>query len=338
MKKLLMLNLGNYFVTTKGGFCPQRIKEYSTHFDKVYVLCLGNQGIKKFNLNTKIYSGNIIKWIYYFSKLKKEGITFVKIQDYSMGGVLGVIFSKILKAKLVMRCGGTWEHKNNSLNNILKNLIIRITKSIVLKNVSKIVFNSEYVKNKVLNARKIKKCVVYNGVDKKRFYPIFKKKIDKKLIYVGRVRKDKGLLYLRDAMKTLKEYSLTIVGEGPLKDELSKEKNIKCIGKINHDEIPNLLREHDIFIFPTLPESSESFPSSVLEAMACGLPIIATNVAGIPEMMDNEKNCILIKPYSVNAIEKAIKDIKTLKISYNPNLIYNAKIQLKKLARELFEK
>lgn len=344
MKNLLMLNLGNYFVTAKGGFCPQRIEEYSKHFDHVDVFCLGDKGIRKFNDKVTIHSGNILKWFSFFKKIKNNNIKFVKIQDYSLGGFLGVLFSKKLKTKLVMRCGGTWEHKNNSVINVLKNLIILFTKSIVLSNVSKIVFNSQYIKNKIIKNRKINNSVIYNGVNLKKFYPVKNKKFENKIIFVGRVRKDKGLLYLRDAMTQLPEYNLTIVGDGPLLKELNKEKNICCIGKKSHDEIPQILRKHDIFVLPSLPESSESFPSSLLEAMASGLGIIATRVAGIPEMIEEEKTGILVEPRSSKELIESLKKLndKKLRVSLREESRkkilknYDKDIQLKKLSKELF--
>lgn len=324
MKDLLMLNLGDYFVTTKGGFCPQRINEYSKQFDRIYVFCLGNEGKKKFNKNTFVYSGSLLKWIYFFLKIDKKNIRFVKIQDYTLGGVLGVIFSKILKVPLVMRCGGTWEHKGFSF----KNIVLKITKPIVFSNVSKIIFNSNYIKDKVLLKKKIDHKVIYNGVDLKKFYPA-KKKFEKKILYVGRVRKDKGLLYLKEAMRKLPDYNLTVVGEGDLKKEIDKEDNIRCIGRKKHERIADIMRKHDIFVLPSLPESSESFPSSLLEALACGLEVIATDVAGIPEIIPKK---YIIKPYSSDAIVKAIKN----KRFYKNHRVFDIRKQLKKLNEGLF--
>lgn len=324
-----MLNLGDYFVTTKGGFCPLRIEAYSKGFDKVFVFCLGNKSIKKFNNNTTIYSGNIIKWLYYFLKIPKKNIKVIKIQDLFVGGCLGAIFSIFLKVPLVMRCGGEWKYKNNSIINIIKNFIGWISRKVIFLRISRIVFNSNYLQRKVLYKKNINSSVVYNGVDLKKFYP--KKKLSKepvKLIYVGRVRYDKGLTYLRDAMKKLNNYTLTVIGTGPLIEELNNEKNIKCLGRVKHDNIPKKLREHDIFIFPTLPESSESFPSALIEAIACGLPVVATDVAGISEIVPKDK---LIKPYSsIEIIERIKKPTKINKIKLD------ATTQLKKLRKELF--
>lgn len=327
-----MLNLGDYFVTTKGGFCPLRIEEYSKSFDKVFVFCLGNKSIKKFNNNTTIYSGNILKWIYYFIKIPKKNIEFIKIQDLYVGGGLGALFSIFLKVPLVMRCGGEWKYKNNSVINIIKNFIGWISRKIIFLKISKIVFNSKYVQRKVLYKKDINSSVVYNGVDLKKFYP--KKKLltkkPGKLIYVGRVRYDKGLTYLRDAMKKLNNYNLTVIGKGPLIEELNNEKNIKCLGRIEHDNIPDKLREHDMFVLPTLPESSESFPSALIEAIACGLPVVATDVAGISEIIQKDK---LIKAYSSEKIIERIK--KPAKIN---KIKLDAKTQLKRLRKELFGK
>ncbi len=129
-------------------------------------------------------------------------------------------------------------------------------------------------------------------------------------------------------MKKLNNYNLTVIGKGPLIEELNNEKNIKCLGRIKHDNIPDKLREHDMFVLPTLPESSESFPSALIEAIACGLPVVATDVAGISEIVPKDK---LIKPYSSKEIIERIK--KPAKIN---NIKLDATTQLKKLRKELF--
>ena len=67
-----MLNLGNYFVTTQGGFCPQIIKEYCKHFDHIDVFCLGNEGKQQFSKNVTVYSGGVLKWFSFFNQIEKE--------------------------------------------------------------------------------------------------------------------------------------------------------------------------------------------------------------------------------------------------------------------------
>lgn len=311
-----MLNLGDYFVTTQGGFCPQRIDEYRKHFDKVFVFCLGNKGKQEMRNNVTVYSGPLLRWYSFFRKIEKNNVAFVKIQDLFVGGWLGVRFSRKLKVPLVLRCGGEWNYKPNSLVNFIKAIISYFTKRKVLSTASKIVFNSKYISKKVLDGKKVNVSheIVYNGVNTQLFNPAESKQTNKplNLLYVGRVRKDKGLSYLMSAMSITKKWNLTIIGSGNYLSVISDKNlpNVKLLGKVAHKDIPGHLASADAFILPSLPESSESFPSSVLEAMASGLPVIASRIAGIPEMIADGTEGILISPHSSEHIINALKALE----------------------------
>ncbi len=135
------------------------------------------------------------------------------------------------------------------------------------------------------------------------------------LLYVGRVSNEKGLAYLIHAVKTLTqkgiEVNLTICGDGKEKDKLerlSSELDIKnCIrflGQVPWNELNDIYSSHNIFVLPSL---SEGVPKVILEAMAAGLPVIATQVGGIPCLITHNENGILIPPKSPSAIAHAIE-------------------------------
>jgi len=117
--------------------------------------------------------------------------------------------------------------------------------------------------------------------------------------------------------KELKEKLLfVIIGEGPERPAL-EQKIIKC--KLKDavrlaGAIPNArqyLLAFDIFVLPSL---KEGFPWTVLEAAAAGLPIIVTKVGGVPEIIKNEDNGLLIEPAQPEAINQTL-----LKLIYNEN-------------------
>lgn len=152
------------------------------------------------------------------------------------------------------------------------------------------------------------------------------KKIDKdniKLIYVGYLRHEKGLNYLLSAIKLLKSHfniHLTIVGIGDMYDELKRkctelgiEDRVVFKGHIPLGEkLFELYKEHDIFILPSI---SEGTPRVLLEAMCNGLPIIATNVGGIPFTIQTGYNGLLIPPKDSQAIaDSVIKIVENSKL------------------------
>jgi glycosyltransferase involved in cell wall biosynthesis len=102
-----------------------------------------------------------------------------------------------------------------------------------------------------------------------------------------------------------------IAGDGPRRQELERlaqsrgiAPRVQFIGHV--DEVPALLASSDLFV---LPSRSEAFPNSVLEAMATGLPIVATRVGGIVELVENQRTGVLVPPDDARALGHAMLDL-----------------------------
>jgi glycosyltransferase involved in cell wall biosynthesis len=87
-------------------------------------------------------------------------------------------------------------------------------------------------------------------------------------------------------------------------EELGIADRIDLIGARTLPQVLALAREHDLFVLPTLP--GEGVPRVLLEAMASGLPIVVSDVAGVPTLVQNEVNGLLIPPADPSAIADAI--------------------------------
>lgn len=171
--------------------------------------------------------------------------------------------------------------------------------------------------SKYCNSNKIK--IVYNGT-------VIPKKINKdynndRALYLGKFCNGKGIYDLIDAVENIsKKYKSFVIyagGDGEISsvkkivNEKNLKKYIKVLGWIDKDKKEKYLRECSIFI---LPSYNEGMPMSIIEAMAYKNAVISTNVGGIPQVIDNNKNGILIEPGDkkqlYNSIEKLIKDKK----------------------------
>lgn len=155
--------------------------------------------------------------------------------------------------------------------------------------------------------------VISNGYDDTLFKPMssiaarrtLNLPLDKKiLLSVGNLVNIKGHTYLLEAMnhvvKKRKDVILCVIGTGPLYDSLRKKtKRLNLGGHVfffggrKHEEIPLWMNACDIFVLPSL---MESFGVVSLESMACGKPVIGTDVGGIPEVIARKDLGILVKP------------------------------------------
>ncbi|MDD5012051.1 MAG: glycosyltransferase family 4 protein [Candidatus Nanoarchaeia archaeon] len=154
----------------------------------------------------------------------------------------------------------------------------------------------------------------FKKIDKKLARKRLKLNLNKKyVLYIGRIKTTKGIKELLDAAEGLKGIEFLLVGGGVEEEILKyenyvKEKNIsnvKFLGSVYGKEKLDYLSASDCLI---LPSYTEGAPVVLMEAMAKNLPVIATNVGGIPIMI-KDKEGIIIKPKSGKEIINAIKEI-----------------------------
>ncbi|MGB8366744.1 MAG: glycosyltransferase [Candidatus Babeliales bacterium] len=129
-----------------------------------------------------------------------------------------------------------------------------------------------------------------------------------RILTVGRLVEKKGIKYaIRAIAKLVKKYPhihYTIVGDGPLKEELALliqkrklEDYVTLYGSATHDEIVSILNEAHLFVLPSTDASDgnqEGIPNVLKEAMACGIPVVSTFHAAIPELVENNVSGLLV--------------------------------------------
>lgn len=155
--------------------------------------------------------------------------------------------------------------------------------------------------------------LIPNGVDLKRFELLRKPAFDLNriiLITTSRLVPKNGIIDIIRALKYLPEtVQLQILGSGPLEGKLKNEaKHLKpgrviFLGSIPQDEIPAYLQQADIFVRPSL---SEGQGISFLEAMAAGVPVVATPVGGIPDFLRDGETGVFCKPNDPESVAEAV--------------------------------
>ena len=131
----------------------------------------------------------------------------------------------------------------------------------------------------------------------------------RQICFVGRLDEQKNLFALLKAIKGL-NVELVIVGSGPLGERLQEEVSkrrlpVRFLGNVLHQRLPEILNSSALFILPSL---YEGHPKVLLEAMACGVPVIGTDVPGIRELIYHRETGYLCGTSS-KEIRDAIKDV-----------------------------
>ena len=139
-----------------------------------------------------------------------------------------------------------------------------------------------------------------NAIDVESLPKNKEKKYEKQIIFAGRLSKEKGVGVLLEICKKLSDdIDIIILGAGPetdkIKDISNSKKNIHFLGYLPKEKIIPLIRGSDILIQPSL---NEGISSTILEAMACKIPIIATNVGGNMELIKHNQTGFLVDPNS----------------------------------------
>ena len=137
--------------------------------------------------------------------------------------------------------------------------------------------------------------IIHNGVDTEVFKPKHKEDGDPvTLLFISRLIERKGLQFIIPKMRKISEETnrnirLLVIGDGPYRlnlEQMAKKENVESqvffVGQKDKKELPELYQQGDIFIFPS---QKEGMPNAVLEAMACGLPIIMSPCQGSEELI-----------------------------------------------------
>jgi glycosyltransferase involved in cell wall biosynthesis len=191
-------------------------------------------------------------------------------------------------------------------------LLYQLTKPwtrLIWRNAQRVVAVSSGLRDLALRSWPAGKIMVIpNGVDTERFSPAKERKPvlgPLRIVVNAQLIKRKGIHVLLRALASLPmtlraEWSLRVFGVGPyahvlqrLAGQLALSDRVSFCGLVPYADIPARLREADLFILPSL---QEGMPLALLEAMACGLPVLSTEVGAIPGIVRDHGNGRLVKP------------------------------------------
>jgi len=162
-----------------------------------------------------------------------------------------------------------------------------------------------------------------NLVNLEKFHCKKEDREKKELISVGKLDFNKNHSMLLNALKFLPEdVCLTIVGDGVMQNSLEKqiqvlglEKRVRLLGSLKNEELPEIYQKSDIFV---LPSRYETFGIVLIEAMACGLPVVATRCQGAESIVTDER---LGELCEISAEDMSAKILKVINRNYDSKFI-----------------
>ena len=230
----------------------------------------------------------------------------------------GLKWAKLLNKKIVMTIRG-----NESIcyfeKSLRKKMLIQ-----TLKSADHIISVSSDMKQKVVGEYGVdgnKVTVISNGIDSGKFRPIDKVEALKKckldfgkkhILSLCRLSEEKGLEHLLKAFSLLDErkVELLMVGDGPLRGSLMKmakdlgvADRVHFIGEVAHEDTYKWYNAADVYCLPSLWEGC---PNVVIESIACGTPVVATNVGGVSDLVPSEDYGLIVPPGDVSSLTQAL--------------------------------
>lgn len=239
--------------------------------------------------------------------------------------VLPVLTAKLLRKKVVLVLSGSSTLMAKFSNDILSKPIEILEKINLILSNCLILYSPNLVKE--YNMEKYRNKI---SIAHRHFLDFNKFKIEKPLSerdnllgYIGRLSQEKGILNFMEAMTKVLEMRddirFLVGGDGPLRTKVEQCLNaknlnskVKFVGWIPHDELPKCLNDLKLLV---LPSYTEGLPNIMLEAMACGTPILATPVGAIPDVISDGETGFIMDDNSPECIASNV-----LRVLSQPNL------------------
>lgn len=254
-----------------------------------------------------------------YQVLLDNGIPIIKyIQNYNLICLNGALDH----GKECEKCKKTcWNgvkngcYKNSKLYSLVKFLVKKQLDDKYLRHIAAFMPNSEFVKNKhhEFGVNVDRMYVMYNFIDLEEI-DSDEDNYSSYYLYFGRISQEKGVFTTVDAFKDLPDLKLIIMGNGECEEQLKKYiegvPNIDYIGGKYGIELTNVIKKAKCVIVPS--EWDEPLPRTILEAYACGVPVIGAECGGIPEMIEREDTGYIFKAGNKEEIKNVIRKIDNL--------------------------
>lgn len=200
-----------------------------------------------------------------------------------------------------------------------------------------IITPSNFYREKLIQFRFPEKKVIHlpNFIDETEFKPNYEH--DDYFIYLGRLSEEKGILTLLEAMKQVPDGRLVIIGTGPLEEILKNKikeyqlENVQLAGFVTGEKLTRLISNSMFSVIPS--EWYENGSISLLESLACGKPVIGSDIGGIPEHISHGQDGLIFQPKNSSDLADKIN-----RLLDSPDLLKSMSRQAREKAEKLYSK
>jgi len=232
------------------------------------------------------------------------------------GSWAAAIAAKLFRRPLIVRCGFVKEQmESENPHKHRKSLLAALLEKFALKTATFVFVATEQDRRYLAETYRLpleKFRVLGNAIDCDRFRPLDNVcRQPRTVVHVGRLQEQKNLELLIEACKQVKNVRLLLAGVGPEEERLrecARGSDVEFLGAVPNRELPELLNSAEVF---ALVSRYEGLPKALLEAMACGMAVVGTDVVGTREVIRHEENGLLCKPEKDSiaaAIERLLND------------------------------
>lgn len=301
--EVLVANLKMFF-TSPGKYCVALVKSLG-----------GNLSSPKFFLRTLAL---FPKAAALSQQLQKDGVTHLHVHYATHPAMVAWIIHQLTGISYSVTAHAHDIYVNHAM------LAAKLHDAAFVVTISE--FNRRYLENLLGKWISPKIHIIRCGIRPENYSLIETESEDKKrfrIISIGSLQPYKGHKYLVDACEILRGRGIpvhcVIVGGGELKSDLYRqitsyclEDSVKLLGPQPQELVSNYLAEADCFVQPSIITPSgkmEGLPVALMEALACNLPVVATNISGIPELVRSGETGLLVEPEDSLALADALENI-----------------------------
>lgn len=326
MKKVLFISVTDLDLKEKETVLHLKKKfEGLSKEIKIYVLTKGTPfstnvwGANFYLLKPGIFFWPLAFFVAFYLCLTKQ-INTIIAQSPLIEGFVGSILKRIFKKELIVEIHGDWIEgpflsKKRKFESLQKKIVPFLART-SFKNADKIRGVADCLVERAKKIAPEKKYFKFHTfTDLSLFLEEKNTELEKFILFVGHLEEVKGVEYLIRAFSEISsdfnDFKLILVGEGEKKQELMDlasslkiNDNVEFKGRLSLEETKNIMKNCYVFVLPSL---SEGLPRVLMEAMAMGKAIIASRVAGVPEIIKHNENGFLFEAKDTKGLVEKLK-------------------------------